>query len=53
MKNMKNIELEEEDYYKPVKLGNFGVIIILIIKVTVTEIKKVQLKNMLLKLDRS
>ena len=42
---------EEED--KPVKVGNFGVTIILNIKVTVTERNHCQLKNNLIKLDNT
>ena len=42
---------EEESYYKPVRVSNFGVTIILNTKLTVIEIKHCHLKNILIKLD--
>ena len=36
---------EEENYYKPVRVSSFGVIIILNMKVTVIKIKHYELKN--------
>ena len=52
--NEKLFKHEGEDYYKPVRVGNFGVTIILNIKVTVIEINHCQLKNnYLIKLDNT
>ena len=51
IKNLFEHEKEEENYYKPLRINNFGVVIILNMKVTVTEIKHYQLKNILIKLD--
>ena len=53
IKNLFEHEKEEENYYKPLRINNFGVVIILNMKVTVTEIKHYQLKNILIKLDLS
>ena len=43
---------EKENYYKPVKTSNFGITIILNIKVKAIE-KHYQLKNFLLKLNHN
>ena len=53
IKNLFEHEKEEENYNKPLRINNFGVVIILNMKVTVTEIKHYQLKNILIKLDLS
>ena len=50
IKNLFEHEKEEENYYKPLRINNFGVTIILNMNVTVTEIKHYQLKNILMKL---
>ena len=50
---MKNIfEHKEGDYYKPVKVINFWIEIILNMKTMVIEIKHYQLKNGTRKLDQ-
>ena len=53
LRDIKNLfeHKEEENYYKPVRVSNFGVTVILNTKVTVIEIKHYQLKNILIKLD--
>ena len=50
-KRLRDIENLFEEYYKPVTVNNFGVIIILNIKVTTIPVKHYQLKNILIKLD--
>ena len=53
LRDIRNLfEHEEEDYYKPVRVYNFGVTIILNIKVKTME-KHYQLKNILIKLDHT
>ena len=44
---------EKEDYYKPVRVDNFGSTVILNAKVMVAEIKAYQLKNILIQLDHT
>ena len=44
---------EEGNYYKSLRVTNFGETIILNINVKVIEIKHYQLKNILIKLDRT
>ena len=52
--DIKNIfKLENEDYYKPIRLDSFIVAIILNMKVMVTGLKIFQLKNILINLSRS
>ena len=52
LKDIKNhFEHEEENYHKPLRVSNFGVSIILNMKVTTMKIKHYQLKNILIKLD--
>ena len=45
------LEQQEEDYYKPVSVGNFWIKIISNMKVVVTEIKTYQKKSSLTKLN--
>ena len=53
LRDIKNLfeHEEKENYYKPVRVSNFGVIIILNTKVSMIEIKHYQLKNILVKLN--
>ena len=54
IRDIKNIlGHEEEEYYKAVRIGNFGVTITLNMKVTVIEIKHYQLEIILIKIDHA
>ena len=54
VRDIRNLfEHEEENYYKPLRVGSFGVILILIKKEMVIEIKHYKLKNILIKLDHT
>ena len=50
IKKLYKYEKEEDNYYKPVKVNNFGVIITLNTKVTIAKVKYYKLNNILIKL---
>ena len=51
IKDLFEYEKKEENYYKPVRVNNFEVIIILNTEMIVTKIEYYQLKNIFIKLD--
>ena len=53
IKDIRNLVEQEEDYYKPVRAGNFLSKIILNMKVMVIKMKQDQLKNVWKELDHT
>ena len=51
-RNFMKLESEEQDYYKPLNVGNFGTTILLNIKAIVQK-KNYKLKSILIKLDHT